>query len=134
MALQTMLAMKLQNQIIPRLSDADGAGTTGREAHRAPPDTPILGTTNRAPEVEIPRLTNMVLIHAQAAIVHEHGGARQNILNNFMRIIFCSVIDAIPLMDSPAILILGTIACDHEPVSPSNFCGAMGEATATKPA
>jgi len=126
-----MLAMKLQNQIIPRLGDADGAGTTGRAAHW---DTPIPGTTNRAPEVEIPQLTNMVLIHAQAAIVHEHGGARQNILNNFMRIIFCSVIDAIPLMDSPAILILGTIACDHEPVSPSNFCGATGEATATEPA
>jgi hypothetical protein len=76
----------------------------------------------------------MVLIHVHAAIVHEHGGARQNILNNFMRIIFCSVIDAIPLMDSPAILILGTIACDHEPVSPSNFCCATGEATVTKPA
>ncbi len=45
-----------------------------------------------------------------------------------------SVIDAIPLMDSPAILILGTIACDHEPVSPSNSCCATGEATATKPA
>ena len=78
----------------------------------------------------------MVLIHAQAAIVHELGGARENILNNFMHIIFCSVIDAIPLMDSPAraILILETIACDHEPVSQSIFCGATGEATATKPA
>ena len=71
-----MLAMKLQNQIIPRLGDADGAGTTGREAHRAPPDTPILGTTNRAPEVEIPRLTNMVLIHAQAAIVNTAARAK----------------------------------------------------------
>ncbi len=79
MALRTMVAMKLQNEIIPRLGDADGAGTTGREVHWASPDTPILGTTNRAPEVEIPRLTNMVLIYAQAAIVHEHGGARQNI-------------------------------------------------------
>ena len=121
MGLLNMVAMQLQNYIIPRLGDADGAGTTGREAHRAPADTPILGTTNRAPEVEIPQLTNMVLIHAQPAIVHEHGGARQNILNNFMRIIFCSVIDAIPLMDSPAILILGTIACDHEPVSPVSY-------------
>ena len=76
----------------------------------------------------------MVLIYVQAAIVHEHGGARQNILNNFMHIKSCSVIDAIPLVDSPAILILGTIACQHEPVSPSNFCCATGEATATKPA
>jgi hypothetical protein len=80
-------------------------------------------------------LPTWVLIHAQAAIVHELGGARENILNNFMHIKFCSVIDAIPLMDSPAIrvLILGTIACDHEPVSPSNFCGATGEATVTEP-
>ncbi len=75
----------------------------------------------------------MVLIHAQAAIVHELGGARENIRYDFMHIEFRSVIDAIPLMDSPAILILGTIACDHEPVSPSNFCCATGEATATKP-
>jgi hypothetical protein len=75
----------------------------------------------------------MVLIHAQATIMHELGGAREDILNNFMHIKFCSVIDAIPLMDSPAIFILGTFACDHEPVSPSNFCGATGEATATKP-
>jgi hypothetical protein len=66
--------------------------------------------------------------------VHELGGARENILNNFMHIVFCSVVDAITLMDSPAILILGTIACDHEPVSPSNFRCATGEATATKPA
>ncbi len=72
--------------MIPRLGDADGAGSTGREAHRASPDTPILGTTNQAPEVEIPRLTNMVLIHAQAAIVHELGGARENVLNNIMHI------------------------------------------------
>ncbi len=70
MALRTMLAMKLQIQIIPRLGDADGAGTTGHEAHPASPETPIRGTTNRAPEVEILRLTNMVLIHAQAAILH----------------------------------------------------------------
>ncbi len=90
--------------------------------------------TLAAPEVEIPRLTNMVLIHAQAAIDHELGGARENILNDFLHIKCCSVIDAIPLMDSPAILILGTIACDHEPASPSNFCGTTGEATATKPA
>ncbi len=75
----------------------------------------------------------MVLIHAQASIVHELGGAREKILNNFMLIEFCSVIDAIPLMDSPAILILRTIACDHEPVIPSNFCCATGEATATEP-
>jgi hypothetical protein len=75
----------------------------------------------------------MVLIHAQAAIVHKRDGAHENIINNFMRIKFCSVVDAIPLMDSPAILILGTIACNHEPVSPSNFCGATGEAMATKP-
>jgi hypothetical protein len=76
----------------------------------------------------------LITLAASGVIVHELGGARQNILNHFMRIKFCSVIDAIPLMDSPAILILGTIACDHEPVSPSNFCGATGEATATKPA
>ena len=128
-----MLAIKLQNLIIPHLGDADGAGTTGRKAHWASPKTPILGTTDRAPEVEILLLTNMVLIHVQAAIVHKLGGAHENILNNFMHFKCFSVIDAIPLMDSPAILILGTIACNHEPVSPSNFCGATGEATATKP-
>jgi hypothetical protein len=76
----------------------------------------------------------MVLIHAQAAIVHALGCACEKILNNFMHIKCCSVIDAIPLIDSPAILILETIACDHEPVSPSNFCSATGEATVTKPA
>ncbi len=96
-----------------------------------------IGTTNRA-EVLILRLTNMVLIYAQAAIVHKLGGAHENILNNFMQIKCCSAIDAIPLMYFPAILILGTITCDHEPVSgwtvsPSNFCGATGEAMATKP-
>jgi hypothetical protein len=74
----------------------------------------------------------MVLIHAQAAIVQKRYGALENIIDNFMHIKCCSVIDAIPLMDSPAILILGTIAWDHEPVSPTNFCCAMGEATATK--
>ena len=75
----------------------------------------------------------MVLIHAQGAIVHTCDGAHENIINNFMHIKCCSVIDAIPLMDSLAILIFGTIACDHEPVSPSNFRCATGEATATKP-
>ena len=71
MALRTTVAMKLQNEIIPRLGDADGAGTTGREAHRAPPDTPILGTTNRAPEVQILRFTNVVWLHYRAALVHK---------------------------------------------------------------
>ncbi len=71
MALWTMLAIKLQNQIHPRLGDVDGAGTTGREVHLASPKTPILGTTYQAPEVEIIQLTNMVLIHAQAAIMHK---------------------------------------------------------------
>ncbi len=124
---------ELQNLIIPSLSDADGAGTTSSEVHWASPDTPILGTTNQAPEVEIPRLINMILIHAQAAIVHKRDGSHENILNHFMHIKFCSVVDAIHLMDSPAILILGTFTCDHEPVSPSKFCSETGEAMATKP-
>ncbi len=72
-----MLAIKLQNIIISRLGDADGAGTAGREAHRASPETPILGTTDRTPEVEILRLINMVLIHAQVAMVHKLGGANK---------------------------------------------------------
>ncbi len=86
------------------------------------------------PEVQVLMLTNMVLIHAQAAIVHKLGGAHKNIRNNFMHIKCFSVIDEIPLSDSPAILIFGTIACDNEPVSPSNIGGSTGEATATKPA
>ncbi len=85
-------------------------------------------------EVEILLLTNMVLIHVHAAIVHKLGSAHENTLNDFMHIKCCSVIDAIPLSDSPAFLTLGIIACNHEPISPSKFCGSTGEATATIPA
>jgi hypothetical protein len=56
-----------------------------------------------------------------AAIVRKLGGAHENIINNFMYIECCSVIDEIPLNNSRAILILGTITCNRLPVSPSNF-------------
>ena len=97
------------------LGNADGAGTAAREVkrrepHRATPETPILGPTHRAPKVEVLRLTNMILVHANAAIVHKVDGAHENIINNFVHIQSHSVIYAIPLYNSPASLILGTIA------------------------
>jgi hypothetical protein len=54
------------------------------------------------------RLTNIILVHARAALLHNLGCTHENILKIFMHIECRSVIDAIPLSDSPAILILGT--------------------------
>ena len=65
----------------------------------------------------------MILVHANASIVHKVGGGHENIINHFVHIQSCSVIDALPLNDSPAFLFLGTIACNRVPVSWSNFCG-----------
>ena len=115
-----MLAIKLKDEITPRLGDEDCSGTTGCEQHRASPETPILGPTDRAPEVEVLWLTNVVFFHAQATFVHKVGGAHENIVDNFVHIKGRSVIDTIPLMDSAA-FILGTFACNRVPVSPSNF-------------
>ena len=134
MALLRMVSMKLKNKIFLRLGDADCAGTTGREPHRATPETPILVPIHRAPKIEVLRLANMIRVHAKAAIVHKLGGAHENIVNNFFHVIGRPVIDAVPLRNSPALLILGTITCTRQPVSPSNICGRTGEATELKPA
>ena len=55
----------------------------------------------------------------KAALVHKLGGALENILENFVQIHGRSVIDAIPLSYSPAILVLGTIACMRAAICPS---------------
>ena len=83
------------------------------------PETPILGPIHRAPKIEVLRLTNTIRVHAHAALVHKLGGAHENILDNFVQIHGRSVIDAIPLRYSPAILVLGTIACNRATNSPS---------------
>ena len=43
MAIRSMVSEKLKSEIILGLGNADCAGTTGREPHRATPETPILG-------------------------------------------------------------------------------------------
>ena len=101
------------------LGNADCAGTTGRKPHRATPETPILGPTHRTPKIEVLRLTHMIRVHAQAAVMHKLGGAHENILDNFVQIHGRPVIDAIPLRYSPAILVLGTIACMRAANGPS---------------
>jgi len=119
MAIRSMVSKKLEREIMLCLGNADCAGTTGREPHRATPETPILGPIHRAPKIEVLRLTHMTGVHAQAAIVHKLGGAHENILDNFVHIHGRPVIDAIPLRYSPAILVLGTIACRRAANRPS---------------
>ena len=77
-----MVSMKRKCEIFPRVSNADGARTTAREPHPAITETPILGPTHRAlaPKVEVLRLTNMILVHENAAIVHKVGGVHENII------------------------------------------------------
>ena len=116
-----------------RLGNADGARTTASEPHRAAPETSILGPTHRAQKIEVLLLTNMIFVHAQLASVHKVGGAHENIINNFVHIHSRFVINAIPLNNSPAFLILETIACNRVPVSLSKFCSSTGEATALEP-
>ena len=114
-----MVSKKLKSEIIPCLGTADCAGTTGREPHRATPETPILGLIHRAPKIEVLWLTNMIRVHAQVALVHKLSSAHENIVNNFGHIHGRSVIDAIPLRNSPTILVLGTIACKRATNCPS---------------
>ena len=71
MARRIMVSKKLKSEIIPCLGNADCAGTTGCEPHRATPETPILGPIHRAPKIEVLWLTNMILVHAQVALVHK---------------------------------------------------------------
>jgi hypothetical protein len=75
----------------------------------------------------------MILVHAQAALVHKVGGAHENIVNNFMPIKGSFVKNAIPLFNSAAMLILGTLVCNSVPISQSSFCGSMGEVMEIKP-
>ena len=46
-------------------------------------------------------------------------GAHENIVDNFGHVHGCSVIDAIPLRNSPTILVFGTIACKRATNRPS---------------
>ena len=94
-------------------------GTTGREPQRATPETPILVPIHRAPKTEVLRLTNMIRVHAKAAMVHKLGGAHENILNNFFHVIGRSVIDAVPLHNSPALLIMASPELSPAPMCPS---------------
>ena len=111
MARWIMVSKKLKSEIIPCLGNADCAGATGRKPHQATPETPILGTIHRAPKIEVLWLTNMIRVHAHAALVHKLSGAHENIVDNFGHIHGRSVITAIPLRNSPTILVLGSIAC-----------------------
>ena len=61
----------------------------------------------------------MIPVHAHAALVHKLSGAHENIVDNFGHIHGRSVIDAIPLRNSPTILVLGTIACKRATNFPS---------------
>ena len=119
MAIRSMVSKKLKSEIILRLGNADCAGTTGREPHRATPETPILGPIHRAPKIEVLWLANRIRVHAHAALVHKLSGAHENIVDNFWHIHGRSVIDAIPLRNSPTILVLGTIACKRAANCPS---------------
>ena len=101
------------------LGNAYAAGTTACEPHWATPQTPILGPTHRAPKIEVLQLTNKILVHANAVLVHKLGGAHENIIDNFGHIHGRSLIDAIPLRNSPTILVLGTIACKRATNCPS---------------
>ena len=58
-------------------------------------------------------------MRAYAALVHKLSGAHENIVDNFGHIHGRSVIDAIPLRNSPTILVLGTTACKRAPHCPS---------------
>ena len=71
MANRSMVSKKLKSEIILCLGNADCAGTTGLEPHWATPETPILGPIHRAPKIEVLWLTNMILVHAQVALVHK---------------------------------------------------------------
>ena len=61
----------------------------------------------------------MIPVHAQVALVHKLSGAHENIVDIFGHIHGRSVIDAIPLRNSPTILVLGTIACKRATDCPS---------------
>ncbi len=63
----------------------------------------------------------MVRVHVKAVVLPKLDGTHENALNNLMHIECRSVIDAIPFSDSPAILILRTLACNCVPASPSIF-------------
>ncbi len=109
--------MQVKREIILCLCNADGLRTTCSEQHWASPKASILGSADRAPKVEVLQLVNMILIREQVALVHNISGAHENIFDNFVHIKGSSVIDAIPLMDSSSIPILGTIACNRVSVS-----------------
>jgi hypothetical protein len=66
--MQIMVSMELKCEIILCLCNADGAGTTYREQHRQA-QRPQL--SDLAPKVDILLLTNIILVHAKAALVHK---------------------------------------------------------------
>ena len=61
----------------------------------------------------------MIRVHAHATLVHKLSGAHENIVDNFGHVHGSSLINAIPLRNSPAILVLGTIACKRATNCPS---------------
>ena len=122
MAPLIMLSMKLKSEVTLRLGNTDCSRTTACELHEATQETPILGPTHQAPKIEVLHITNKIFVHANTTIVHKVGGALVEIINNFVHIQSSTVINAIPLNNSPAFLILGTITCTRVPVSQLNFC------------
>ena len=102
-----------------RIAQGQVARTTGRKPHRATPQTPILGPIHRTPKIEVLWLTDMIPVHAQVALVHKLSGVHENIIDYFGHVHGRSVIDAIPLRNSPTILVLGTIACKRATNCPS---------------
>ena len=111
-----MIAPNFECQIIALLGNADTATTTARETHG-------LGLQSEAPQVEVLRLTNTILVHQQSALVHELCGAHVNIIDIIVHIHGSSVIRAMLLDDFPytAILIHRIIVCNRVPVSPSQL-------------
>ena len=53
---------------------------------QASPETPILEPTHQAPKVAVLQLTNIILVHLNAAIMHKVDGALVEIINNFVNI------------------------------------------------
>ena len=56
MATRILVSKKLKSEIMLCLGNADDAGATAREQHRATPETPILSPIHRAPKIEVLRL------------------------------------------------------------------------------
>ena len=69
--------------------------------------------------VDVLRLANKILVHAQSTLVHKVCGSFVEIINNVVHIHIRPVIRALFPNQSPALKMLGIIACKNEPVSPA---------------